>query len=171
MFIMPNQNIFISFLVCKIVFVVQFSFWNKVKVSLVLDYVTILTLCRQCITSLLYIKEEEAWGIFQRNAGIGISFISMCQMAPSILFQWTISNFNAPFDKFNVPKKSLIRSMFLFLFCFTDAWSWIWSLTPTILDYNAVNFVRVEDPLNKLKFEKYYLDGYKVIRIYNIFFS
>ena len=37
-------------------------------------------------------------------AGIGITFLSMCQMAPSILFQWDISNFNGPFDNLNAPK-------------------------------------------------------------------
>ena len=37
-------------------------------------------------------------------AGIGITFFSMCQMAPSILFQWDISNFNGPFDNLNAPK-------------------------------------------------------------------
>ena len=38
------------------------------------------------------------------GAGIGITFFSMCQMAPSILFQWDISNFNGPFDNLNAPK-------------------------------------------------------------------
>ena len=28
----------------------------------------------------------------------------VCQMAPSILFQWDISNFNGPFDNLNAPK-------------------------------------------------------------------
>ena len=28
----------------------------------------------------------------------------MCQMAPSILFQWDISRFNGPFDNLNAPK-------------------------------------------------------------------
>ena len=37
-------------------------------------------------------------------AGIGITFFSMCQMAPSILFQGDISNFNGPFDNLNAPK-------------------------------------------------------------------
>ena len=37
-------------------------------------------------------------------AGIGITFFSMCQMAPSILFQWDITNFNGPFDNLNAPK-------------------------------------------------------------------
>ena len=39
-----------------------------------------------------------------RYSGIGITFFSMCQMAPSILFQWDISNFNGPFDNLNAPK-------------------------------------------------------------------
>ena len=38
------------------------------------------------------------------HAWIGITFFSMCQMAPSILFQWDIYNFNGPFDNLNVPK-------------------------------------------------------------------
>ena len=33
-----------------------------------------------------------------------ITFFSICQMAPSILFQWDISNFNGPFDNLNAPK-------------------------------------------------------------------
>ena len=38
------------------------------------------------------------------RAGTGITFFSMCQMAPSISFQWDISNFNGPFDNLNAPK-------------------------------------------------------------------
>ena len=38
---------------------------------------------------------------------IGITFFSMCQMAPSILFQWDISNFNGPYDDLNVPKDKM----------------------------------------------------------------
>ena len=48
------------------------------------------------------------------NSGIGITFISMCQMAPSISFQWAISNFNAPFENFNEPRKRLIISIWFF---------------------------------------------------------
>ena len=43
------------------------------------------------------------------HAGIGITFFSMCQMAPSILFQWDISNFNGPFDNLNAPKDRNMR--------------------------------------------------------------
>ena len=49
-------------------------------------------------------KDLDNGLIVKTVTGIGITFFSMCQMAPSILFQWDISNFNGPFDNLNAPK-------------------------------------------------------------------
>ena len=63
------------------------------------------------------ILDIKKWNLFL--AGIGITFFSMCQMAPSILFQWDISNFNGPFDNLNVPKGRKLDMAFkcIFVWC------------------------------------------------------
>ena len=59
--------------------------------------------------SLKYKEIGSGSKLFLGISGIGITFFLMCQMAPSILFQCDISNFNGPFDNLNAPKDRKMR--------------------------------------------------------------